>query len=101
MIGRRVHCRLDERLAESPAVVLVGPRQVGKTTLALEIGRGRDAIYLDLESPGDRARLTEPELYLAEHLDQLVILDEVHRVPELFPTLRSLIDRARRAGRSH
>jgi predicted AAA+ superfamily ATPase len=82
-------------------VVLVGPRQVGKTTLALEIGRGRDAIYLDLESPGDRARLTEPELYLAEHLDQLVILDEVHRVPELFPTLRSLIDRARRAGRSH
>ncbi|NTV88733.1 MAG: ATP-binding protein, partial [Burkholderiaceae bacterium] len=72
---------------------------VGKTTLALEVGRGFDALYLDLESEEDRARLAQPELYLADHQDQLVILDEVHRAPGLFPVLRGLIDRARRAGR--
>ena len=101
MIERRVYGSLNERLGESPAVVLIGPRQVGKTTLALEIARRRDAVYLDLESPRDLARLAEPELYLSEHLRRLVILDEVHRTPGLFPVLRTLIDRARREGRSN
>lgn len=99
MIGRRLTAFLMQRLHEAPAVVLLGPRQVGKTTLALEIGREQEAVYLDLESEGDRARLSEPELYLADRLDRLVIVDEIHRVPQLFPALRGLIDRARRSGR--
>jgi hypothetical protein len=99
MIERRLTPSLMQRLREVPAVVLLGPRQVGKTTLAIEIARHQETVYLDLESEGDRARLTEPELYLVDRLDRLVILDEIHRAPRLFPALRGLIDRARRAGR--
>ena len=80
-------------------IVIEGVIGVGKTTLALEVQRQQDAIYLDLESETDRARLTEPKLYLADKLDRLVILDEIHRTPHLFATLRGLIDRARHAGR--
>ena len=79
-----------------PAVALLGPRQVGKTTLAQQIGGTRPSLYLDLESDADRAKLTEPELYLASHRDRLVILDEVQRLPGLFQNLRGLIDRGRR-----
>lgn len=100
MIGRHLTPQLNDALAHTPAVALLGPRQVGKTTLALEVGRAFDALYLDLESEEDRAKLAQPELYLADHQDQLVILDEVHRAPGLFPVLRGLIDRARRAGRN-
>jgi hypothetical protein len=99
MIGRQITPELTLAIAETPAVVLLGPRQVGKTTLALEIGQAHNALYLDLESEQDRAKLDQPELYLADHQDRLVILDEVHRVPGLFPILRGLIDRARRAGK--
>lgn len=86
-------------MAYMPAVALLGPRQVGKTTLALQLAGNRPSLYLDLESEIDRARLAEPEAYLANHLDKLVILDEVHRAPALFPVLRGLIDHARRGGR--
>ncbi len=99
MIGRRLHARLHDLLAEYPAVALIGPRQVGKTTVALEIAEVVDSVYLDLESPADLARLFDPELYLADHEDRLVILDEVHRLPGLFQSLRGLIDRGRRRGR--
>lgn len=99
MINRRLLPKLLESLYNSPAVGLLGPRQVGKTTLALDVAKNRPAIYLDLESDSDRAKLAEPELYLASHSDKLVILDEVHRLPDLFRTLRGLIDRARREGR--
>ena len=99
MIGRRLHARLHDLLAEYPAVALIGPRQVGKTTVALEIAQVVDSVYLDLESPADLARLFDPELYLADHEDRLVILDEVHRLPGLFQSLRGLIDRGRRRGR--
>ncbi len=101
MIERSLTASLCDVLAYSPAVALLGPRQSGKTTLALEIGGkiGRPSLYLDLESEQDRAKLAQPELYLADHQDKLVILDEVHRAPGLFPVLRGLIDRARRAGR--
>lgn len=98
MIPRRITTELSELLDTTPAVALIGPRQVGKTTLALDIAEQRPAIYLDLESDADRAKLAEPELYLAEHADKLVILDEVHRLPNLFQNLRGLIDRGRRSG---
>ena len=98
-IARRSRAQLQSLLAEFPAVALLGPRQVGKTTLALEIAETVDSVYLDLESPADRARLADPELYLADHEERLVILDEVHRVPDLFQSLRGLIDRGRRTGR--
>lgn len=101
MFARHLHAELEARLRESPSVALLGPRQVGKTTLALEIGQAHDAVYLDLESERDRAKLDEAELYLEPLLGRLVIFDEVHRVPGLFPLLRGLIDRARRAGRRH
>lgn len=98
MITRLLYPKLSEALAHSPAVALLGPRQVGKTTLALEVGKAVDAVYLDLESEQDRAKLVQPELYLADHQDRLVIFDEVHRAPGLFPILRGLIDQGRRAG---
>lgn len=99
MLNRLLYTKLSDALAQSPAVALLGPRQVGKTTLALEVGKNHDALYLDLESEQDRAKLAQPELYLADHQDKLVILDEIHRAPNLFPVLRGLIDRGRRAGR--
>ncbi len=77
-------------------MVLTGPRQVGKTTLALAVAEGHDAVYLDLESEADRARLAEPELYFADHADELVILDEIQRAPGIFEALRGTIDRGRR-----
>lgn len=99
MIERRLHSRLHDLLQEYPAVALLGPRQVGKTTLAQAVAERADSVYLDLESDRDRAKLSDPELYLADHENRLVILDEVHRVPDLFQSLRGLIDRGRRKGR--
>ena len=99
MIDRRLTSTLVARLDAMPAVGLLGPRQSGKTTLALDVGVPRDAVYLDLESESVRGKLAEPEAYLSAHLDRLVILDEIHRAPGLFPVLRGLIDRSRRAGR--
>ena len=99
MIKRALYPHLVNAIENNPAVALLGPRQVGKTTLALEAGRRFNAHYLDLESEQDRAKLSQPELYLADHRDKLVILDEVHRAPGLFPVLRGLIDQARRDGR--
>jgi len=98
MISRRIFPDLLAALAEAPAVALLGPRQAGKTTLALELAESRPAIYLDLESEADRAKLTEPELYLSQHADKLVILDEIQRTPQLFQSLRGLIDAGRRRG---
>lgn len=99
MLARILYTQLSDAISRSPAVALIGPRQVGKTTLALEVGKNHNALYLDLESEQDRAKLAQPELYLADHQDRLVILDEIHRAPNLFPVLRGLIDQGRRAGR--
>jgi predicted AAA+ superfamily ATPase len=85
-------------LSRQPAVALIGPRQVGKTTLALELSDQTPSLYLDLEAREDRLKLSEPALFLKQFEDRLVILDEVHRVPELFPALRGLIDQGRRKG---
>lgn len=98
MIPRRKERTLVENLAAFPAVALLGPRQVGKTTLAERVAETRDSLYLDLEAAADRARLSEPALYLAEHEEKLVILDEVQRLPGIFQELRGLIDRGRRRG---
>ena len=99
MITRHAHRTVREALGRQAAVALIGPRQVGKTTLALEIAAETDALYLDLETRADRAKLADPALFLNSYEDSLVILDEVHRVPDLFSELRGLIDRGRRRGR--
>jgi uncharacterized protein len=106
-ISRQLLAQLTQRLQEAPAVALLGARQVGKTTLVFDLiqhlakanKKQPEPLYLDLQSERDRAKLTQPELYLADHQDRLVILDEVHRVPGLFAVLRGQIDQMRRAGK--
>ncbi len=98
MISRKKSHLVDARLAQFPAVALLGPRQVGKTTLAEFIAQKRPAVYLDLENASDREKLGDAAHYLSAHEDKLVILDEVQRVPELFQTLRGLIDKGRGRG---
>ena len=98
-VPRRLQADIESALAEQSAVGLLGPRQVGKTTLAHRLVADREAVYLDLENPEDLALLSEPRALLATYADRLVILDEVQRLPGLFQTLRGLIDQYRRAGR--
>jgi predicted AAA+ superfamily ATPase len=83
-------------LDRQAAVALIGPRQVGKTTLTFEIAKQRDSIYLDLESREDRAKLQSPSLLISSNENKLIILDEIHRMPELFQDLRGFIDAGRR-----
>jgi uncharacterized protein len=99
MVERRVTQHVEQALHRQAAVALIGPRQAGKTTLALQIASTRKAIYLDLESSEDRARLSDPLLFFEHMQDRLVILDEIHRAPELFPILRGVIDKGRQAGK--
>jgi predicted AAA+ superfamily ATPase len=100
MFNRIAQNTLASHLTWSPAIAILGPRQIGKTTLARTLLQTRpDAIYLDLESLQDRARLGEGPLFLQAHADRLVILDEVQNAPELFAVLRGEIDRDRRPGR--
>ena len=100
MIIRRLLATVHERLGTTPAVVLLGPRQVGKTTLARQIVHelGDRALYLDLERPADASRLSDADAYLRRQGSRLVVLDEIQRAPGLFPTLRGIIDDRRRAG---
>lgn len=99
MNPRYVQKQLLTLLAQFPAVVLLGPRQTGKTTLALaEMARRGDAIYLDLELPSAQRQLDDPESFLLAQRNRLVILDEVQRLPELFAVLRGVIDIRRRDG---
>jgi len=101
MINRSLKPCLQEALQSFPVVGLLGARQVGKTTLAKQVAReaSSEAIVLDLERPSDLAKLRDPELYLEQHQDRLVILDEIQRQPGLFPVLRALVDADRRPGR--
>lgn len=98
MFHRHATQTVQSALDAQAAVVLLGPRQVGKTTLALEIAGQRPSVYLDLERDADRRVLTEPDLYLDEQVGKLVILDEVQQMPDLFKTLRGQIDMRRRKG---
>jgi predicted AAA+ superfamily ATPase len=102
MISRVCQSALTQLLASFPAVALLGPRQVGKTTLALEqIENNSNATYLDLENPADKLKVvSDPIDYFARHSGELLVLDEIHRVPELFPVLRGVIDRQRRRKQS-
>ena len=101
MIPRLIEINVQKALSRQAAVALIGPRQSGKTTLALTIAEQREALYLDLEDANDRSRLSDPALFLDSLADRLVILDEIHRVPELFQPLRGIIDRGRRMGRGY
>lgn len=99
MIDRYIIPRLNQALGRQASVALIGPRQAGKTTLARAIGDSRPSIYLDLEAAQDRARLADPGDFLNRHAQELVILDEIHRMPALFEDLRGIIDEGRRAGK--
>ncbi len=99
LLRRQASEILAKKLAANPAVALLGPRQIGKTTLAKAFIEGRDAVYLDLESPADVARLADAETYLLSQSGKLIVIDEIQRIPELFPILRSVIDRDRKNGR--
>jgi uncharacterized protein len=103
-IERSLHSKLLESLKTFPVVGLVGPRQVGKTSLARQLVADlaqteQAAVMLDLERPSDLAKLTEPELFLEPLANRLVVLDEVQLRPDLFPVLRALVDAGRRPGR--
>ncbi len=98
MIERSHRKSVEEALENQAGVVLLGPRQVGKTTLAQDIAESRDAVYLDMERTADRQVLEEPDLYLDEQVGRLVVIDEVQRLPDLFVALRGQIDRRRRQG---
>lgn len=101
MLDRSITKQATAALKDYPAVVILGSRQVGKTTLARQLASaGRKGwVYLDLESPRDFARLSDAETYLETQRGKLVVIDEVQRMPELFPMLRAVIDRDRKAGR--
>jgi len=99
MIPRFVAKSVEQALKRQGAVAIIGPRQVGKTTLARVIADSRPgALYLDLEAREDREKLIEPVLFLRQYENSLVVLDEIHRVPELFSSLRGIIDQGRRTG---
>lgn len=101
MLNRRLYPVIEQALERFPAVALLGPRQAGKTTLARAITADRaGSLYIDLERPSDLAKLADPELFLSRHIDQLVVLDEIQRRPELFSILRALIDDNRLPGDS-
>lgn len=99
MVHRVQQAELVRMLECNPAVVLMGPRQVGKTTLALEIAGAFDGVYLDLESPSDLARIADIEQFCDLNDTSMVIFDEVQLAPNLFAPLRGVIDARRRSGK--
>ena len=101
MILRAKQAHIRQALASFPIVAIVGPRQVGKTTLArtLVADLGEPSIYLDLELPSDLNKLQAAELYFRDNAGSLIVIDEIQRMPELFPLLRALVDQDRRPGR--
>ena len=99
MLDRLIEDTLLNTIEQTPAVVLVGARQVGKTTLAKRVAKDVNSVYLDLENPQDLLRMTDPKSYFNNNNDKLIILDEIQRIPEMFQTLRGVIDNNRWEGR--
>ena len=99
MLNRLIEETLLNTIEQTPAVVLLGARQVGKTTLAERVAKDINSVYLDLENPQDLLRLSDPLSYFTDNNDKLIILDEIQRIPELFLTLRGVIDNNRWEGR--
>lgn len=99
LLREQANKTLKRKLEANPVVAILGPRQVGKTTLAKAFMAERDSIYLDLESPEDNLRLEDAEAYFKNHSDRLVVIDEVQRRPDMLPILRSVIDRKRENGK--
>ena len=98
MIKRRLESQITEALERSPSVALLGPRQVGKTTIALNISETTPSVYLDLENRRDLQKVQDIEAFHVENSDKLIVLDEVQRLPEIFAPLRGIIDQERRKG---
>lgn len=98
MILRRLESRIVDALKRSSSVALMGPRQVGKTTIALNISETIPSVYLDLENRTDLQKVHDIEAFHAQNSDKLIILDEVQRLPEIFTSLRGIIDKERRKG---
>jgi len=101
MILRNKLKDITESLQYFPVVGIIGPRQVGKTTIAKEISKTikKETLYIDLENPRDIAKLQDPVLYFEAHTDKCIILDEIQNAPQLFSVLRSMIDLKREPGR--
>ena len=99
MINRYLNKHLKESLKEFPAVAILGPRQCGKSTLAkMIIKELTEVVYIDIEKPSDRIKLSDPELFFELNRDKLICIDEIQRLPEIFQVLRSEIDVKRRNG---
>ncbi len=99
-IKRQIEPDIKKNLKDFPVVAILGPRQCGKSTLAKRIISSRaKSVYLDLELDSDLGKIEDPELFLSQHEDKLVCIDEIQRKPDLFRTLRGIIDRKRRNGR--
>lgn len=98
-ISRSVEVLLAEYLTIFPVVGIIGPRQVGKTTLAKNLAKKQPVHYLDLESSADRQKLSDPVLYLQNHRDKLIIFDEIQQMPQLMSELRGIIDADRQVGK--
>ena len=99
MIKRRIEKIVQDALQRSPSVALMGPRQVGKTTIALNISESTPSIYLDLESRLDLEKVRDIAVFHQDNSDKLIILDEVQRLPQVFAPLRGIIDKERRKGK--
>src|ERR1035441_5759335 len=99
MIKRRIEKIVQDALQRSPSVALMGPRQVGKTTIALNISESTPSIYLDLESRLDLEKVRDIVVFHQDNSDKLIILDEVQRLPQVFAPLRGIIDKERRMGK--
>ena len=101
MINRLLQKEIIRLLKHNPAVAVLGARQVGKTTLAKQIGelQRQSALYLDLENPVDARKLEDPYTFISSNRDKCLIIDEIQTIPSLFSVLRSVIDEDRRSGR--
>ncbi len=98
ILQRTKYQLIQTALTHFSALGLIGARQIGKTTLALELAKQVPSIYLDLENPQDSAKLSDPISYFDLHQDKLIILDEIQTKPDIFRILRGVIDKQRRAG---